>query len=415
MKRAAVLTFGCKVNQYESQALREKLRERGWSVVAPDEGPELVVLNTCTVTEAATAEAAREIRRLRRRLPGAEFTVTGCAADSHREEFLGLPGVRRVVVHDEKSALPLLVEDPRLEAADLRPSIFDLRISAFEGHTRAFLKIQDGCDLDCSFCIIPQVRGRGASRPLEDAVEEAGRLVAAGYRELVLTGVHVGSYGKDLAGRSLLPELARRILELPGLARLRLSSVEAEEVGDGLIDAVAGSGGRFCPHFHVPLQSGDAGVLREMRRRCNPGRFLRTLDRIRERVAGPAFTTDVIAGFPGETDAAFENTLEFCRTAGFGRIHVFTYSHRRGTAASARPDLPAAVKRERRLRLEALGAELAQRQAAAWVGREVEVLVERGGTGYTERYVPAELPGARPNELVRFRPGSAAGGVLRCA
>src|SRR5262245_26678828 len=375
MKRCAVVTFGCKVNQYESQALRTRLREAGFQVVDPDEDAEVYVLNTCTVTETAYAEAARTVRRIHRRRPAAEIAVTGCAADSHQAEFLRMPGVRRVVVHDEKSALPLLLEDPRLTVEDLKPSIFDLRISGFEGHTRAFLKIQDGCDLKCSFCIIPQVRGANLSRPLDEAVEEAARLAAAGYREIVLTGVHVGSFGKDAAGRSLIPDLVERMLEIPGLARVRLSSVEANEVDDRLIDTMRNSGGHFCPHFHLPLQSGDADVLRAMRRRYSPAQFLRTIDRIRGRIDEPSFTTDVIVGFPTETDAAFDHTLDLCRLAGFSRIYIFPYSRRRGTEASRLPDLPAAVKKERHAALQALADRLTAAYASRFIGREVDVLV----------------------------------------
>src|SRR5688572_9347454 len=307
MKRCAVLTFGCKVNQYESQALQERLKGAGYQVVHPDDEAEVYVLNTCTVTETAYAEAARTVRRIHRRRPEAEIAVTGCAADSNREDFLRLPGVRRVVVHDEKSALPLILDDPRLNAEDLKPSIFDLQISRFDGHTRAFLKIQDGCDLQCSFCIIPRVRGANVSRPIDEAVDEARRLADAGYREIVLTGVHVGSFGKDVAGRTLIPDL---------------------------VEPMRDSGGRFCPHLHLPLQSGDAGVLRAMRRRYSPAQFLRTVDRIRERIEDPSFTTDVIIGFPTETDEAFESTLALCRQVGFSRIHIFPYSHRKGTDAS---------------------------------------------------------------------------------
>ena len=188
MKTFAFVTFGCKVNQYESQALREKFAGRGLAEVDPDAGADVFVLNTCTVTETATSEAQRVARRIARRFPFAEITVTGCAADSHRAEFLGLPGVRRVVGHDQKAAL-----DPRLSEEDVRTSIFDLSISRFDGHTRAFLKVEDGCDLNCSFCIIPKVRGAPVSRPIAAAVEEAKRLVGAGHKEIVLTGVHLGS------------------------------------------------------------------------------------------------------------------------------------------------------------------------------------------------------------------------------
>ncbi|HVE40017.1 MAG TPA: radical SAM protein, partial [Planctomycetota bacterium] len=213
MKTFAFVTFGCKVNQYESQALRERFVRKGLAEVEAERGADLYVINSCTVTETATSEAQRTVRKLARRFPFAEITVTGCAADSHKQEFLGLPGVRRVVTHDEKASL---CDDPRLSTTDTAPSIFDLQISRFDRHTRAFLKVEDGCDLNCSFCIIPKVRGSAVSRPLESAVDEAKRLVDNGYKEIVLTGVHLGSYGKDLAQRSMLPDLVERLLGVAG-------------------------------------------------------------------------------------------------------------------------------------------------------------------------------------------------------
>ncbi len=402
MKRVSFVTFGCKVSQYESQALREAVAARGYEVV--DGEADLYVINTCTVTETAAKEAERTVRRLKRRNPAAEFAVTGCAADSHREKFLGLPGVRRVVTHDEKSALPLLLDDPRLTADDLKPSIFDLRVSRFDGHTRAFLKVQDGCDLNCSFCIIPQVRGPNVARPLDECVEEAGRLAANGYREIVITGVHTGSFHE-------MPALVERMLALPGLARVRLSSIEVNEIADPLLDLMAANPGRFCPHFHLPLQSGDDGVLRAMRRRYNSTQFRRAIDRIRAKIQDPGLTTDVIVGFPTEDDAAFERTVAFCREAGFSRIHIFPYSRRSGTDAALMPDLPDGVKKERLHALEAVAAELMQAFALRFVGRDVDVLVEDEGRGYTERYLQARVE-APPNTLARLRPSRAENGVL---
>jgi threonylcarbamoyladenosine tRNA methylthiotransferase MtaB len=397
MKTFAFVTFGCKVNQYESQALRERFSRKGLAEVEARQGADLFVINTCTVTETATAEAQRTVRKLARRFPFAEITVTGCAADSHKEEFLGLPGVRRVVTHDEKAAL---CDDPRLSPQDTTPSIFDLSISRFDRHTRAFLKVEDGCDLNCSFCIIPKVRGTAQSRPLESAVDEAKRLVGNGYKEIVLTGVHLGSYGKDLAPRSLLPDLVERLLGVPGLRRLRLSSIEANEISDPLIALMAAEP-RFCPHLHLPLQSGDDEVLRAMRRRYNSRQYVAACERVAERVAEPSFTADVIVGFPGETDAQFENTLEVCRRVGFSRMHIFPYSRRRGTDAALLPDLPGRVKKERLHRLERLAMELTETYARRFLWREVEVLVEEDG-GYTERYLKAHVAGA-PNTVVRAR------------
>ncbi|HEU4338461.1 MAG TPA: radical SAM protein, partial [Planctomycetota bacterium] len=244
---------------------------------------------------------------------------------------------------------------------------------------------------------------------------EAKRLAEAGYQEIVLTGVHVGSFGKDVAGRSLIPDLVERLLDVPGLARVRLSSIEANEVDDRLIDALRNSGGRFCPHLHLPLQSGDADVLRAMRRRYSPDQFLRTVDRIRAKIDEPSFTTDVIIGFPTETDAAFENTMDLCRRVGFSRIHIFPYSHRRGTDASSLPDLPTAVKKARYASLQELASGLTESYASRFVGRDVEVLVEEPGRGYTERYLRATVPAGRANEIVRARVLAVRDGGLECA
>ncbi len=390
MRTFAFVTFGCKVNQYESQALRERMAGRGLVEVPPGPEADLFVVNTCAVTQVAAAEARRVVRRLARRFPSAEITVTGCAAD---DGFLQVPGVRRVVPQPRKASLGLEPGDGC--------SPFDLSISRFDGHTRAFLKVEDGCDLECSFCVIPKVRGPAASRPLRDALEEARRLVSAGYRELVLTGVHLGAYGRDLAGRPLLPDLVEGMLGIPGLGRLRLSSIEAPEIDDPLLDLMAAEP-RFCPHLHVPLQSGDDAVLRAMRRRYGVRQFRAACERVAERVPDPGLTTDVIVGFPGETEEQFRNTVEACRRLGFSRIHVFPYSRRRGTDAARLPDLPGRVKKDRLRRLELLAEELTDAFARRFLGREVEVLVEEDGRGYTERYLRARVPGA-PNTIVRTR------------
>jgi threonylcarbamoyladenosine tRNA methylthiotransferase MtaB len=391
MKTFSFLTFGCKVNQYESQAIRERMTRRGLQEIPPEQGADLYVVNTCTVTEVAAAEARRAVRRLARRFPSAEFTVTGCAAD---DEFLKIPGVRHIVPHPRKAALGL-------EPGDTASSIFGLSISRFDGHTRAFLKVEDGCDLECSFCIIPKVRGAAASRPLRDAVDEARRLAEAGYKEIVLTGVHLGAYGRDLAGRSLLPDLLEGVLGVPGVGRVRLSSIEAGEISDPILDLMAKEP-RLCPHLHVPLQSGDDAVLRAMRRRYNVRQFRAACDRAAERVPDPGLTTDAIVGFPGETEEQFGATMDVCRQIGFSRIHIFPYSRRKGTDAALLPDLPGRVKKERLHRLEGLARELADAFARRFLGREVEVLVEEDGGGYTERYLRARLPAA-PNTLVRAR------------
>lgn len=391
MKTLSLVTFGCKVNQYESQAIRERFSRRGWRVVPPEAGADLYIVNTCGVTAVAVAEARRTVRRLARRFPSAEFTITGCAAD---ETSRNLPGVRRVVPQAAKASLGLPTEGTPA-------SVFDLSIDRFDGHARAFLKVQDGCSQGCSFCIIPRLRGASRSRPIRDALEEGRRLIDAGHLEIVLTGVHLGSYGRDLAGRSLLPDLIEGMLGLPGLGRLRLSSLEAFEVSESLLDLMAREP-RVCPHLHLPLQSGDDSILQAMRRRYTVAEFLAACERATTRIPDLALTTDVIVGFPGETEEQFARTLDVCRTVGFSRIHVFPYSRREGTEAARLPDLPGGLKKERLHRLERLGRDLAEAFARRFLGRTVEVLMERDGTGYTERYLRARVSGP-PGGLVRAR------------
>lgn len=397
------VTFGCKVNQYESQALRERLADAG--LVPCDElrdGADAYIVNTCTVTDRAFREARSYVRALARRNPSARIAVTGCAADSNAADFEDLPGVRVFRNASKPEIVPhllseLLPERPK----DERP--LPLTISRFDGHTRAFLKIQDGCDLHCSFCIIPRVRGPNRSRSPEEVLEEARRLVQNGYREIVLTGVHLGSYGRDTTHGRGLPALLERMLDLSGLARVRLSSIECNEVDADLIRLMREEPRRVCPHLHMPAQSGSDAILRAMRRRYNVARFLRTVDQVREAVPDVGLTTDLIVGFPGETEEHFEETLEFCRRVGFGRIHIFPYSRREGTDAARLPDLPPSVKRNRCERLEKLARESAASFASRFLGRSVAVLVEQvngAARGYTEHYVPARLAAGRRGEIV---------------
>lgn len=412
MPTFALVTFGCKVNQYEGQALREELLRRGYGEVRPEEGADLYVVNTCTVTETAYKEAEKLVRRIGRR--GARVAVTGCAADSHRAAFLGLPGVRGVVAHAEKHRLTEFLDDRRETTAPSEKDrdIFGLRVSRFDGHTRAFLKVEDGCDLCCSFCILPKVRGGPVSRPLSQAVDEAKRLVDHGHKEIVLTGVHLGAYGKDLAGRSMIPDLVEALLKLP-VARIRLSSLEANEIDDRLIDLMAAQPRRVCPHLHLPLQSGDDAILRAMRRRYNARQFLAACERVAARVPDPSFTTDILLGFPGETEEQFERSIDVCRRVGMSRIHLFPYSPRSGTdAARLADDVPREVKKRRLRRLEAVASELTQRFCERFVGREVDVLVERDD-GYTERYLKARIDG-RPNDFLRARVVETRDGELVC-
>jgi len=406
------VTFGCKANQYDTQVLREALVRRGWREEGARGPAELVVVNTCTVTAEAGRKARQLARRLHRENPAVRIAMTGCLAESEPEILRELPGVEWVFGNGEaKRPVHFL----RQLGHELDPEELGIPagITAFAGHTRAFLKIQDGCDMACAFCIIPTVRGASRSRPVAELEAEVRALVEAGHREVVLCGIHIGHWGRDLGSDlgALLEALASPAVEdadgRPVDWRLRLSSIEATEVTGSVLDAMARHPRRIAPHLHMPMQSGDDGTLARMNRWYSAAEYLDCCHAIRARLDRPAFTADILVGFPGEDEAAFERTLTTAREAGFCRIHVFPFSPRPGTAAAdparlGRPVDPAAV-RDRRARLgelaHALGEEFRQDLAGA---RETVVL--EGSAGLSGRYqrvqVPLErLPGPPPAVL----------------
>lgn len=393
----AITTLGCKANQYDGQAVRERIAALGWIEIPFRERADLYIVNTCTVTATTDQKCRKRIRQAHRRNPNAQLIVTGCVARTAPDPFRTMAGVSAVLTREQ------MVHVDRFLADGVEPDpgdLFDLSISGFAGHSRAFLKVQDGCSAGCAYCIVPKARGPGRSRPLEAVAAEARRLIRAGFQEIVLTGIHLGHYGRDTGGRPGLSDVARAVLAVPGVARLRLSSVEAVEISDELIH-LAASDDRFCPHFHLPLQSGDDAVLARMRRRYRVGDFLATLDRVRAALPQPSFTTDVMVGFPGETDAEFENTLRVCRQAGFSRIHIFPFSPRPGTPAADMPDRVAReTVREREACLKQLATELALAYKRRFLGREVFPLVEHRRdretgllTGWTAHYVKTIFDG----------------------
>ncbi|MBM4082494.1 MAG: MiaB/RimO family radical SAM methylthiotransferase, partial [Planctomycetes bacterium] len=358
--------------------------------------------------------------------------VTGCYAEAEPEALRRIEGVAVVVPQHDKGRLADIVEglpqrsrrqttqhegheahEEKHEDHEVGPSALmslpvlrglrvsgELSISGFEGHTRAFLKIQDGCDARCSYCIVPLVRGPVRSRPLEAIQREAERLAANGYREIVLTGIHLGAYGRDTGGRPGLCDVIEGLLDVPGLERIRLSSIEVNEFTDRLLALAVGSS-KLCPHFHFPLQSGDDEILRAMNRTYTAAEYLSVLDRARARIERPSFTTDVMVGFPGEGERHFQNTLDVCRRAGFSRMHIFPFSPRPGTPATTMPNRPTRTEvRAREERLEAVARESALAYKRQFLGQRVNVLVEtqrdaRTGKlcGYTERYVKVAFDG----------------------
>jgi threonylcarbamoyladenosine tRNA methylthiotransferase MtaB len=408
LRTCRLLTLGCKVNQYETQYVKELLEANGYREALEREPADLCVVNTCTVTHEADAKGRQLIRRLAQENPRADIVVMGCFATRTPEIVARLPGVTRVITDKAR-----LTEELRSFGVN-RPV---QGIRRFDGHRRAFVKVQDGCLLNCTFCIIPRVRPILRSRPLEEIAEEVTRLVDGGCQEIVLTGIHLGHYGIDLSRgqpKALwcrLWHLIRRLEALPGDFRLRLSSLEAAEVRGELVDAL-GASKRVCPHLHLCLQSGSDRILTLMKRRYRVAGFLERCRRLRQAFDLPAFSTDVIIGFPGETDADFEATCRTVREVGFSKIHVFSYSPRQGTSAALLPNrVHPAVVAERRRRLRELEKELAGAYYRSLLGRRLDVLVEGaapGRPGHVQgtscRYAPVAFAGNLPALLARRIP-----------
>lgn len=372
-------TLGCRVNQYETEYVRQGLEQVGYRDAVEGESADLCIVNTCTVTNEGDSKSRHTIRHLARENPQARIVVMGCYATRAPDEVAALPGVAEVVT--DKRELPDLLG--RFGVVDIPTGI-----SRFDARQRAYVKVQDGCMLSCTFCIIPSVRPGLRSREAEHIVDEVRKLVAHGHREIVLTGIHLGHYGVD-RNRGLakhdwirLSHLLERLATNEGNAidedfRIRLSSIEATEVTRELIAVMARHPERVCPHLHVSMQSGSESVLRRMQRRWGAQRFLDRCRLVQDSLDQPALTTDVIVGFPGETDAEFEETLRMCDDVGFSKIHVFPFSPRRGTPAATMPaQVPPEVKSRRVEQLQSLADVLRDRYYRSLAGRTLRVLVE---------------------------------------
>ena len=395
--RYRTITLGCKVNQYETELLAEGLRRLGYRPAGRDEPADLCAVNTCTVTADGDAKSRKAIRHLARENPGAEIIVMGCYATRAADELAAMPGVSEVLT--DKAQLPALLARRGL----LEPPS---GITRFGHRHRAYVKVQDGCRMPCAYCIIPRVRPKLSSRPPEDVADEVRRLVDVGHREIVLTGIHLGAYGQQSQREASpdhaekLADLVETLAQLPGEFRLRLSSLEVAEVDDRLLGVMADCPGRVCPHLHLSLQSGSDGVLRRMRRRYTAGQFVERCDAIRRRLDQPGLTTDVIVGFPGETDAEFAETCRLVERVGFARVHLFRFSPREGTPAATMADqVHGELKRRRMGELGDVTKASRRAYMKSLVGRCVQALVEtpvedRRWLGTADRYVPVELPAA---------------------
>ncbi|MGB9619914.1 MAG: tRNA (N(6)-L-threonylcarbamoyladenosine(37)-C(2))-methylthiotransferase MtaB [Armatimonadota bacterium] len=375
MPTVAFYTLGCKVNQYETEKIRQALELAGFETVSFGSRADAYVINTCTVTAVADSKSRAALRRAIRLNPEAYVVVTGCYAELEPDRVQGVEGVDLVVPNDQKSTIPeRIVARFSLELGGERQfqSIPDAMRVLPRLRTRAVVKVQDGCDQFCSYCIVPHARPGKRSRPVEDIVSEIEALAQFGYKEVVLTGIRLGAYSDSSLG---LPELVLRAAAVEGIARVRLSSVEPWEVDEALIDVLCHP--KVCRHLHIPLQSGDDDVLKRMNRPYTAKQYLDLLGRIRKRVPGIGITTDVIAGFPGETERAFENTCALVEAAEFSRLHVFRYSPRARTAAAAIPEqIDSATKKARADKLAEMGKTAVRRFAQSFVGQTLEVLVE---------------------------------------
>jgi threonylcarbamoyladenosine tRNA methylthiotransferase MtaB len=407
MATFAIKTLGCKVNQYESQALREKLLGLGFSE-SEDSRVDVYVVNTCAVTEKADRGSLDTLRQLNRRNPQAKIFVTGCSAQNNPGAIKSINGIAGVLKNDEKERLPDFVSG-MAPARKSEPST----ITVFHRHSRAFLKIQDGCNNRCSYCIIPKLRGASRSRPMYSIIDEAKKLAENGYKEIVLCGICLGSYGKDIGMSEALARLTEALEKIEGLARIRLSSIEASEVSSELINHMTTSE-KLCRHLHIPLQSADEKVLTLMRRKVTPADYAALVFQLRRRLPDIGITTDVMVGFPGEEEANFANTLKFLEEIKPSRMHIFPFSPRKKTPAYnfANTVKPHQMK-ERLSRMKALSKKLSLDFCSLMLGEELSVLVEsvpcpKTGLlkGYSSNYIRTYLPQTQhiANTIVRAKP-----------
>ncbi len=413
--KAYFYTLGCKVNQYETQAMRELLEEQGITTAEftpgePDIGPAVLVINSCTVTGESDRKLRQLLRRCRREHPQAVLVLTGCMPQAFPQSAESLPEPDILLGNAQRRMLPAVIDrflGDRRRIVEIPPhdaAIEPLSIRNFADRTRAFLKIEDGCNRFCSYCIIPYARGRVRSKPLEELRQEIVCLAQQGFTEVVLVGINLTAYGQDL-GLSIC-DAVETACAVEGIRRVRLGSIEPDHLTDAVIDRLSACD-KLCPQFHIALQSGCDATLKRMNRRYTTAEYRALCARLRERFPHAALTTDIMVGFPGETEEEFEASLRFAEEIGFSRLHCFAYSRREGTPAAKAPNqVPNAEKTRRNRLMIRLGERCAAAYAGSLVGHEVEVLLETArpdGTveGYTDTYVPVLVSGGREGELRR--------------
>ena len=408
MKKAALHNLGCKVNAYETEAMQEMLEQAGYEIVPFKEGADVYVINTCTVTNIADRKSRQMLHRARKLNPEAVVVAAGCYVQTQGEREID-PCIDIVIGNNHKKDLVRILreyeenreKDRAGEIGDINMTkeYESLHLTRTGEHTRAYIKVQDGCNQFCTYCIIPYARGRVRSREQQDVVQEVRILASNGYQEVVLTGIHLSSYGIDFDGQRHLIELIRAVHEIEGIRRIRLGSLEPGIVTEEFAEALA-SMPKICPHFHLSLQSGCDAVLKRMNRKYTSGEYYEKCRILRKYFDAPALTTDVIVGFPGETEAEFQESYDFVDKVDFYETHIFKYSKREGTKAASMPDqVDEQIKAQRSARLIELGEKKRKAYEKKFIGRTVEVLVEEdaviGGknvqTGHTKEYIKIAL------------------------
>jgi threonylcarbamoyladenosine tRNA methylthiotransferase MtaB len=402
MKTYVTISLGCKVNSYETSALVSRLIEKGYT--EDKNNPDVAIINTCSVTATADQKSRQHIRKLINNYPNALVVVMGCYSQGQHKFIKDEIKANIITGTSNRDKLVELIENyqkgTHIDVTDDKPRLFDkyeeLGITSHSENVRAYLKIQDGCDNFCSYCLIPLRRGKSRSRNHAIVLKEATSLVINGYKEIVLTGIHVGGYGKDLEGDSF-SNLVKDLLDIDGLYRLRISSIEESEIDDEMIELI-NTRDNLANHFHIPLQSGSDAVLKRMNRKYDKASFLKKIKKIKEACPNVALTTDVIVGFPGETEKEFNECYDFIKECGFNMLHVFPFSSREGTLAARLPNhVDPKIKKERTLKLIELSNELWNKYTDQFNGKEVEVLIEQYdeenhiNIGHTSNYIEVKI------------------------
>ncbi len=399
MPSVALMSLGCKVNQFETETMEGLFKKRGYTIVPFEEPADFYIINTCSVTSFSDRKSRQMIRRAHRQNDRAIIAVAGCYAQVSTEEVKQIEGVRVVLGTKERAHIVEFVEQAAAEdgLVDVVSDVMqggefeDIPLFGVPARTRAFLKIEDGCQNFCSYCIIPYARGPVKSRKLPHIRREAEKLAASGFKEIVLTGIHLGAYGRDFGGEITLADACREVLAVSNVRRLRLGSLESVELSSDLL-ALLQEEERLCAHLHLPLQAGSNKVLKEMNRHYDTAEFERLIEKAESALPDAAITTDIIVGFPGETEEQFQEGLAFAEKMNFARMHVFPYSRRTGTPAAARKDqVPENVKKERVLRMQELADRKAEEFRRRFLGRRKPVLFETDckgiKDGLTDNYI----------------------------